>query len=111
MLKMWSLNVGRNRQNVKKLVAVSGTLAGAVLYGGVSATAFDRELRAEPVYDGAQALEAGLRSLPEPIGVVSDYRVVVFDGELRHPPLHPSECHRLAILAEPEPEPEEDFCP
>lgn len=90
-----------------------GTLAGAVLHGGVTATAFDRELRAEPVYDGVQALEAGLRKLPEPIGVVSDYRVVVFDGELRHPPLHPSECHCLAILnaREAEPEPEEDFCP
>lgn len=90
-----------------------GSLAGAVLHGGVQATAFDKALRAEPVYDGVKALAAGLGALPEPIGVVSDYRVVVLDGELQHPPLHPSECHFRAVLNARgrAPEPEEDFCP
>jgi hypothetical protein len=68
------------------------TLGGAILYGGVQATAFDQPLKAEPVYNAQEALSRPLGTpLPDPVGVVSSYRVCVFNGELVHPPASPAD--------------------
>lgn len=68
-----------------------GTLAGAVLYGNVQATAFDQPLKAVDVYDGTEALSSVFhkKPLPAPIGKQSQYRIVVLDGQFYHPPISP----------------------
>ena len=58
---------------------VFGTLLGAVTYGGVVATAFDRPFRAERVYDAETILNAEnpMRALAEaePVGVVGSFNI------------------------------------
>ncbi len=69
-----------------------GTLAGAVVHSGVQATAFDKPLRAEPVYNAKEALERPLGApLPDPVGLVSSYRVCAWEGALVHPPRAPQD--------------------
>lgn len=72
------------------------TLGGAVLHGGVQATAFDRALRAVDLFDGKEALAAGSTAGLVPVGQRSDYRVAVHEGCLHHPPLWPSAISRAA---------------
>lgn len=70
------------------------TLAGAVIHGGVTAAAFDRAVRAEPLYDGTEALAQGSVCGLTPIGVAATYRVVALDGALLHPPRAPADLPR-----------------
>jgi len=72
-----------------------GTLAGCALYEGVEVTAFDKAVKAEPVYNGFEAL-ATYPKLPDPVGVEASYRVVVMNGKHFHPPLHPADAKKLA---------------
>lgn len=68
-----------------------GTLAGAVIHGGVAATAFDKPVRVEPLYDGAEALAQGSVAGLTPVGLAAHYRVVAMEGALLHPPRTPSD--------------------
>lgn len=72
------------------------SLGNAALYHDFDVSVFGQKFRATPVYDGKEALEAQLqrRPLPAPVGVVADYRVVIRDGELLHPPRSPSDLQR-----------------
>jgi hypothetical protein len=85
-----------------------GALGQAAMNSDVAITVFDQPLKAEPVYDGQAALDAGPSGLKDldPVGVRSNYRVVIYDGEIRQPPVWPSDL--AAELADREEEPEED---
>ena len=89
----WVLDRSEILRRLENKETYFGTLAGAVLYGGVQATAFDKPLRAVKVYHGTEAMAAVFahRPLPEPVGLKSEYRVVVLDGQFYHPPLHPAQ--------------------
>jgi hypothetical protein len=78
-------------RRIKNKETYFGTLAGAVLYGGVEATAFDQPIEAVEVYNGTEALEAifARQPLPKPVGLQSEYRIVVLDGRFHHPPISP----------------------
>jgi hypothetical protein len=65
-----------------------GTLAGLVIHEGVQASAFDKPLVSENVYDGKQALAAGHVTGLTPVGQVSHYKVVAIPGHFFHPPRH-----------------------
>lgn len=73
------------------------TLGRAVLEGGHEVSVFSRKLRAIPVYDGAEAMEARLagKGLPAPVGSRAEYRVAILNGEIQHPPLWPGSIARL----------------
>jgi len=69
-----------------------GTLAGCVLYEGVQASAFDKPLRSEPVWDGRAVFANGISTQGlAPCGVRPNYRVVALPGDTkpRHPPQWP----------------------
>lgn len=68
------------------------SLGNAAVQGGFKVSVFAHRLRAVPVYDGAEALDAQFkkRPYPDPIGRKSEYRVAILDGEIQHPPLWPS---------------------
>ena len=76
-----------------------GTVAGCVLYAGVQACAFDKPVRAEDVYSGAEILanDFSLKGL-RPVGRRASYKVVAMPGDktVRHPPQHPSELPLLS---------------
>lgn len=63
-----------------------GTLAGCCLYGGVQATAFDREIGIDILTDGRRWFNDG-SFVPE--FIASRYRVIVQDGVFSHPPVQP----------------------
>ena len=67
------------------------TLAGAILYGGVQASAFRHPIKAEPVYNGMEALNAGTVKGLTPVGVQASYKVEAIPGQLLHPPRWPGD--------------------
>lgn len=87
-------------------------LGNAVLYHGVQASVFSRPLKAEPLYDGTEALAAGSVSGLTPLGMAAEYSVCILDGELHHPPLWPSEAlKRSQSDPDRETQPEADMEP
>lgn len=67
-------------QAVGEGFAVFGSLAGAVYYGGVTATPFDRAITVERLYDGKKGLGIGTsdgRSELHYVGSRAAYQVVV----------------------------------
>lgn len=69
-----------------------GTLAGAVLHGGVKASAFDRAVKSEPLYNALEALRRPVGApLPSPVGHCASYRVIVLEGQFHHPGLAPGD--------------------
>lgn len=72
-------------------VPVFGTLVGCVLHAGVHATAFDRAVGSELLYDGRDGLEAFAAGRPleelTPIGRAPTHRIAATPEEgLIHPP-------------------------
>lgn len=76
--------------DLKPGVDYYGSLVKLALQHGVQVTAFERELRAEKVYDGKKALDM-FPKLPDPVGVRSHYKVAVLDGIYHHPALWPDD--------------------
>lgn len=76
-----------HKERVKLGMKYFSTLGGCALHGGVEVTVFDKPIKAEPVYNGFEAM-AMYPNLPEPTGVEAQYKIVVFDGEFFHPPVH-----------------------
>lgn len=72
------------------------SLGEAAIHGGARISVLDRPVRAEPVYDGADALAAGPAGLSalDPVGFRSVYRVAVLDGAILQPPAWPSDLAR-----------------
>lgn len=68
-----------------------GTLAGAVVHGGVAASAFDQPLKATPLYDGVTAMAQGSVVGLSPVAVMAEYRICAFDGQLLHPARSPED--------------------
>lgn len=68
-----------------------GSLGQAAVHGGVCVSVFDRPVKAEPLYDGAEALRAGSVKDLDPVGVRAEYRVAVLDGQVLQPPAHPED--------------------
>ncbi|MDE4297148.1 hypothetical protein PXK56_18345 [Phaeobacter gallaeciensis] len=72
-----------------------GTLAGAVIHEGVMATAFDRAIIADPLYDGAAWLEGQKIE----VGIASTYRIVATPGVQFHPSLSPTDFRHVLDAA------------
>lgn len=71
------------------------TLAGLAHDASLPLTAFAAPLKAEPYFDGADALEAQERGIAiadlDPVSIEADYRVEYFDGQLETRPLSQAE--------------------
>lgn len=76
-----------------------GSLGQAAVSGAATLTVFSHQIRAEPVYPGQAALDARImgKPMPEPCGVVANYRVAIYDGEVLMPPRHPSDMAALDV--------------
>lgn len=84
------------------------SLGDAAMNGGVAVSVFDHPIKAVDVYDGVEALDAGLSGLKDltPIGKRAEYRVAILDGRIVHPPAWPADLLREAgKTASEDPEP------
>jgi hypothetical protein len=71
-------------------IPLYSSLAGCVLYSGVQASAFDKPLRSEPVWNGQAVLANGFSTKGiAPCGTRANYRIVALPGDTK--PRHPAQ--------------------
>lgn len=73
------------------------SMARAAMFFDVAVTVFRAPVKAEALFDSMEAMKVGFSRLHEltPVGVRSDYRVSVLDGQYHHPPLWPADAAEM----------------